>query len=158
MTDGAVTDRMRDRVGALACLAVAVYAAITALPWGLRDPMTGEPGSGLYPLLTALGLGGLAAVLALRPGRRAPGGEAEAAEGPLRPFKLAGYVAALLAYAFLLEPLGYLIVTAGAMFFIMRVLEGIASARVLVLTAGALVGSWLLFERLLQVPLPRGPF
>ncbi len=153
-----MTAPTRDRLGALLCLAIAVYAAVAALPWGLRDPLTGEPGSGLYPLLSALGLGALAVVLALRPGRDAPDGGEEGHAGPFQPFKLAGYISALLAYAVLLEPLGYLIVTAGVLVFIMRVLEGIATSRVVALTAGALVGSWLLFERLLQVPLPHGPF
>jgi len=152
---GTVAARRRDRIGALLCLAVAGYGAWAGLGWGLWDGFTGEPGSGLFPGLAALALGALALALFLRPSLAA---EEAAEEGPHDRRRVAGYVAALLAYAVLLEPLGYLIVTALVLLVVMLRLEGVQPRLALSVTLAALLLSWLLFERLLQVPLPRGPF
>jgi putative tricarboxylic transport membrane protein len=145
-----VSPALRDRIGALLCLGAAVWAGRLALGYPLED--MGEPGSGLFPFASALGLGVLALVLLLRPGRTA-----DPAEGPIARGKVAGYVAELATYALLLEPLGHLIVTGLTLGLIMLVLERIAWPRALAVTAGAVLLSWLLFERLLGVPLPRGP-
>ena len=156
MTDASRAARRRDQAGALLCLAVAGYGAWAGLGWGLRDDLTGEPGSGLFPFLAALGLGALALVLLARPGL-APDEEAEG-DGPPNRRRVAGYVVALLAYALLLEPLGHLLVTALVLSFVMLGLEFVRPRTAIAITAGAVLFSWLLFERLLQVPLPRGPF
>ncbi len=130
-------------------------AALEALGWlalGYRLEDLGEPGSGLFPFASTLGLGALALLLLLR-----PTGEPGAEGGPVAWGKVAGYVLALAAYALLLEPLGHLLVTALTLGAIMLGLERIPWPRALAVTAGAVLASWLLFERLLGVPLPHGP-
>lgn len=152
---GIAAARRRDRIGALLCLAVAGYGAWAGLGWGLWDGFTGEPGSGLFPVAAALALGVLALLLLLRPGAAT---EEAAEEGPPDRRRVAGYVGALLAYAVLLEPLGYLIVTAFVLLVVMLGLEAVRPRLAVSVTLAALLLSWLLFERLLQVPLPHGPF
>ncbi len=87
----------RDRAGALLCLALAGWAGWLALGYRLED--LGEPGSGLFPFASTLGLGALALLLLLR-----PTGEPGAEGGPVAWGKVAGYVLALAAYALLLHP------------------------------------------------------
>jgi hypothetical protein len=45
---------------------------------------------------------------------------------------------------------------AGLFLFILRLVERLSWTATLVMTVLAVAGTWLLFERLLSVPLPRG--
>jgi putative tricarboxylic transport membrane protein len=132
-----------------ACLgAIAFAAAIVALrlgPWH-----AGAPGPGLFPLLAALMLlgtsmgAGLQSLQGSNDTERADRG------------RLLRYAAAISAFAFAFILLGAALATFG---FIAGVLRGIERRRWshALAIAAALAGlSWLIFRRLLGVPLPAG--
>jgi putative tricarboxylic transport membrane protein len=57
-----------------------------------------------------------------------------------------------------LERFGYRLTTAAVLFFLLFVLERRRVAAAIVLTVAIAWGSFFLFDTLLRVPLPRGPF
>ena len=139
-----------DRIVGIAALLGGILLAIAG--WQL-DPGTSKlPGPGFFPLLIALAMGGLGLWLLLRPGQD---------EKPLRSessrwssFALA--LASIVAYALLLQDLGYLISTFGLLLIQLRWVEK-QNWRVSLLTAGmAAVVSLVVFRVFLKVPLPEG--
>jgi putative tricarboxylic transport membrane protein len=143
-----------DVASALVLLAVALLAWMAArdLPWGTLH----QPGAGFFPKSLALLLGSLSIVLLAR------GGLIDTApvsslwperEGRIR---VAIMLAALLAYVLLLEPVGYLIATAGLFLVLLRWVGRQGWAITLGTAALAAVGSYVLFARWLMVSLPAG--
>jgi putative tricarboxylic transport membrane protein len=136
--------------GGVTWLAVAAVAMVEGVRLGVGTPR--QPGPGFFPVVVALALAGLAVALLLQPPvEEAPRGRAA---GGARRF--AATVAALLAYAVLLEPLGFVPTT----FVVMWFLAGFVGQRrwsiacaFAVVTA---VSAWFLFDRLLHAQLPRG--
>ena len=131
------------------CLgAIAIAAAIAALrldPW-----QGGAPGPGLFPLLAALILLGTSMAAGLQSLQGA--GDPERADRG----RLLRYAAAISAFAFAFIVLGAALATFG---FIAGVLRGIERFRWLhALAIAALLAAllWLVFGRLLGVPLPAG--
>jgi len=134
-------------------LGVALVAAGGLAAWSaqsLEVAFAADPlGPRGFPTVVAGVLVACGALLALRPHA-----------GFERPERLAApplLVAAMVAYALLLEPTGFLAATAGlaacvALLFGARPVAAVAVGG---LTSGAL---WLLFDRLLDLPLPKGPF
>jgi putative tricarboxylic transport membrane protein len=138
--------------GPVALLALAAAAARQALGYGLW--VDGEPGPGLFPLVACLliGLGGVPVMAETVRGRAVtPDEEAS----PPTPLKLAAYVCVLAAWPLLLQPLGYWAASALALFVLLRV-GGVGWLGSSAVTAAAVAGSVLLFETLLEVPLPQG--
>ena len=136
---------MKGRLAAAGFVVAALAAAWQGREWGFSE--FGSPGPGLFPALAAA-LMGAAALLALR--RRAP------PTGETDWLRLLAYVAGAFVFPLLLEPLG---MTAAVVLLFLLLLAGLERMRwrvVLPVTAGAAAGSFLLFDRLLQVPLPRG--
>jgi putative tricarboxylic transport membrane protein len=136
---------MKGRLAAAGFVAAALAAAWQGWAWGFTD--FGTPGPGLFPALAA-GLMGASALLALR--HRAP------KPGETDWLRLFAYVVGAFVFPLLLEPLG---MTAAVVLLFLLLLAGLERMRwrvVLPVTAGAAAGSFLLFDRLLQVPLPRG--
>ena len=140
------------RAGPAALLGLAAAAAWWALGYGLW--VDGEPGPGLFPLIACLliGLGGLPVMAEVVRGRA--DGPDEDAPSPT-PFKLAAYVGVLAAWPFLLQPLGYWAASTLALFVLLRV-GGVGWLGSAAIAAAAVGGSVLLFETLLEVPLPQG--
>jgi putative tricarboxylic transport membrane protein len=139
-----------DRVVGVAALLGGILLAIAG--W-LLDPGTSKlPGPGFFPLLIAVTMGGLGLWLLLRPGRD---------EKPLRSessrwssFTLA--LASIIAYAVLLQDVGYLISTFGLLLIQFRWVEK-QNWRLSLLTAGmAAIISLVVFRVFLKVPLPPG--
>lgn len=140
------------RAGPAALLVLAAAAAWQALGYGLW--VDGEPGPGLFPLIACLliGLGGgpvAAEVL------RGPAVAPEDDVPPPTPFKFAAYIGVLAAWPFLLQPLGYWAASTLALFILLRV-GGVGWLGSAAIAAAAVGGSVLLFETLLEVPLPQG--
>ncbi len=136
---------MKGRLAAAGFVVAALTAAWQGWDWGFTD--FGTPGPGLFPALAA-GLMGAAALAALR--HRAP----KPAESDW--VRLAAYVAGAFVFPLLLEPVG---MTGAVVLLFLLLLAGLERMRwriVLPVTAGAAAGSFLLFDRVLQVPLPRG--
>jgi putative tricarboxylic transport membrane protein len=145
-----------DLGSALFLLVFGLVAAVEARRLALGTP--GRPGPGFFPfyLGTALCLVALALVLrAAWGGGEKAGARPEAGEGPQR-WKVVATLAALFAYAFVLEVLGFVAATALLIFFLFRVIERQSWAISVggsILTAGF---AYILFKAWLGVQLPAG--
>src|ERR1043165_9121723 len=128
--------------GALACAVIGAAGAWYGLRLGVWQ--AGSPPAGFFPALSGALLC-IFSVFALK--------EAEAGEAAAHPRRVLGYMAGLLAFAFLMEPVGALPMIAATFLSLLLGVERMAWRRALLLSFGATVCAWLLFERLLQVPL-----
>lgn len=147
-----------DTAGLLAALLFAVIAGWQALGYGLWD--TFEPAPGLFPFLVCT-MASVCALFALtgviidyRVGIELE--PDEAAQGPLLWRKILIYIVALLLWPLAFGPLGWLLSTGLGLLLLTRFAEHMSWRASVVTSAGALLASWLLFVRLLEVPLPRG--
>lgn len=142
---------MTRHVGAagLAWLGVAGVALVEGIRLGLGSPR--HPGPGFFPALVGLVLAGLAVSVVLEPAGAPPG---PAAPGGRR--RLLATVGALLGYAALFEPLGFVAATFVVMAFLLGVVEAKPWPQAAGFAAAMALGAWLVFERLLQARLPRG--
>jgi putative tricarboxylic transport membrane protein len=146
--------RSRDAIGGLVLLAVAAAAWLAAgeLPSGALH----RPGPGLFPKSLAVLIAGLAILLVIR---SAGGSAASLADlwpdrGGVR--RIAVMLVTLLAYAVALEPVGYLLTTAGAFVILLRWVSARSWCTTGAGAALASAGSYLLFARWLMVSLPPG--
>jgi hypothetical protein len=141
------------RTGPVALLVLAAVAAWRSLGYGLW--VDGEPGPGLFPLLACLliGLGGVPVMAEAVRGRAVAAADADAP--PRTPLKLATYVGVLAAWPLLLQPLGYWAASSLAIFVLLRA-GGVGWLGSAAVTVAAVGGSILLFDTLLEVPLPQG--
>jgi putative tricarboxylic transport membrane protein len=145
----------RDRVAAAALLLFGIGGAVAASRLTIGEP--GRPGPGFFPFWLALALCPVALALLIRrpPGTPRPGGVAEERR---RPGKAALALAASLAYAGALEPVGFLLTTFLFLFFLLRTIESrpwISSVAIAAVTSAA---SHVVFKVWLAVQLPAGPW
>ena len=137
----------RQLLGPLALAALAGAALFMAWDYGLWS--FGAPGAGLMPSVAAAVL----AVTSLLALREKPPAEEDADPDPRR---LACYTAALVALLPVILVVGMLPALALFIVFCLKRAERMSWQSTLTIAVGATAGSWLLFERLLQVQLPRG--
>ncbi|HEX7125585.1 MAG TPA: tripartite tricarboxylate transporter TctB family protein [Thermodesulfobacteriota bacterium] len=140
--------------GAAALAGAAAYALTLPFP-ELAD---GHPGPALFPRLVAglMVLFGL--VLAWQgargePAEAAEGGAATERAGVLNALLV---VAAVVGYILVVERAGF-VPTLGVLLFALMWRLGVRLGAAVGLAAGLAVGTYLLFARVLLVPLPRGP-
>ena len=123
-----------------------VAALVFAREFGLWS--FGAPGAGLMPAVAGTLLL-LASLADLRPGqRRRP----EFAWRPLN------YMAGLVVLVPFTPLLGLLPALAVLIFGILHFIERVTALRAMIIAVATVTGSWLLFERLLSVPLPKSIF
>ncbi len=144
----------RDLVGGLGFLLL----ALVGVEESLRLPLGSwqRPAPGLFPLLLSLVLAGLALTLllvALGTHATAPPGQSSTA----CPTRVWWTIVSLLAFYALLERLGFLITSFLLLFFLLRAIAGRRWLVTLAIGVGASLSSYLVFDRLLKLPLPRGP-
>lgn len=148
---GALVQRLFAGAWLLACIAFALIG------WNYQAQYSYEPvGPRAYPLLC---LGLMAAGLAwliVRPPALDPGEDGARMEGALLR-KATLCIALLLAYAGLFEPLGFILASGLAGSFIALLYGGRPVPSVITCSLLS-VGLYLLFDRLLEVPLPLGVF
>ncbi len=141
-----------DRVAgaALAVLAVFVLVESRKLPLGTLY----NPGPAYMPVVLALGLLGFGVAL-LTTGGRAP----RLAAAGWRDWRhAAAIVGACLLAAVMLERAGYRLTVGLMLVFLLAVVERKGVAAAVAFAAALALGSFFLFDTLLRVPLPRGPF
>jgi len=136
-----------DRLTGLLLLALAVAYGVTASGY---QAMIGDPlGPAVFPIVLAIPLGLLSLYLVVRPGPEAdwPRGRAL--------LKQVLALVAFVAYAYLLEPLGFLVSTFLAV-VALGCLLGARLRQAAVAGAGIAVVLFVLFDSLLGLPLPAG--
>ena len=140
--------------GIVFCLALCAFIETRKFHIGSLS----EPKEGLFPFILSLTLGGLSIVgfIIAYTGRSQAASTEE--NGEIIWKKLLSYIVALVAYAFLFDVLGYLISSLIVLFFILRVAEGVGWMKSLVVTVCTLIISYVVFDVLLLVPLPKGIF
>jgi putative tricarboxylic transport membrane protein len=127
-------------------------AGITALVFARQYGLWsfGAPGAGLMPAVAGTLLL-LASLADLRPATGARG----AARIAWRPL---GYIAGLVLLVPLTPLVGLLPALAVFIFGMLHFIERVTLTRAAVIAVATVAGSWLLFERLLSVPLPKSMF
>lgn len=127
----------------------------------LRFGAVTVPGPGLFPLVLAVGFTLVCLILlvaALRaPADAAPAESGGAAEGGIR-WKVLATLGVMLAYAFALEPLGFVAATCGLLCFFFRALEGMRWTVAVAASALTSVVTYVIFKVWLYVRLPPGPW
>jgi putative tricarboxylic transport membrane protein len=134
--------------GPLALVALAVTALFLAWDYGLWS--FGSPGAGLMPSLAAILL---AATSLMALGEKPI---AEPVEGEPDPDRLVRYAIALIALVPAILVVGMMPALGLFMLLCLRLAERMSWRSSLTIALCGTAASWLLFERLLQVPLPRG--
>lgn len=115
-----------------------------------------NPGPGFLPFGAGLILGGLALVLLVKTlGGKSSGDKAFRVERSRWP-KVSMTLASIFVYGFLLEPLGFLLMTFLVMGFLFRVIEPQRWRTVIAGAFFSAVGAYLIFEAWLKVELPKG--
>lgn len=144
----------RDVVPGLALAGLGGYVAWRALGW---DLLTEDgPGPGFFPLGYGVLMVALSALLILRAVLRpGPASEGEGWGGHLRAL---GTWAAFAGAAFLMQWIGFVAGFAILAAFIIVFVFGKSPARGAVVGVAAAGGFWLVFERLMGVGLPAGPW
>ena len=130
-------------------MGVGILGLVSGIQYGVWHG--GGPGAGLLPAISGALLLTLTAIAALAEGAASKTAPSE----PLQAKRLISYLAAVVGFALLMRPLGTMPTITIFFLWILRGLERLPWRITLAVTAGASVGTWLLFERLLQVPLPR---
>jgi len=127
----------------------------------LRFGAVTVPGPGLFPLVLAVGFT-LVCLILLVAALRAPAGAVSAesggaGEGGVR-WKVLATLGVMLAYAFALEPLGFVAATCGLLCFFFRALEGMRWTVAVAVSALTSVVTYVIFKVWLYVRLPPGPW
>jgi putative tricarboxylic transport membrane protein len=133
-----------------------VLVGLVAIREGLAFPLgtVARPGPAAMPVV----LGGLLVLFGLLVAVR-DAGSRRLAEVGWPEWRHAAAIAIAAAFAaWGLDRLGYRITVAAVMLFLLGVLERQRLVVTLTMTALVALGSYLLFDTLLRVPLPRGPF
>jgi putative tricarboxylic transport membrane protein len=147
--------RRTDFIGSLLLFLLALFAFLETGKFKIGT--LGEPKEGMFPLILSLALGGLSVlslIIAFIGGPEASPTEEE--DGVIIWKKLISYIVALLAYAFLFDYLGYFMSSLIVLFFVLRFAEGVELVISLAVTFCTLIISYLVFDLLLLVPLPKG--
>jgi putative tricarboxylic transport membrane protein len=139
-----------ERAGSLAALAVGLFGVVHSL----RMPVWSgtEPAEGFFPLLTSAVLTGLAAASLFTTTRA----DAPATVASWR--RVGAYAFALIVYAALFLYAGHAVATLVVFVPLFRFVERLSWVRSLSIAAGTAVVTYVLFDRLLGVSMPRGPW
>ena len=149
--------RRRDLGAAAVLLAFGLFALTQAR--GLRFGSIVSPGPGFFPLCLAgafasVSLGLVASALRTPPGTvaRTPGGDL------VGRLKVAGMLAALLAYALVLEPAGFPLATFALLLFFFKALQRQRWLVALGASLATALAMYVVFKVWLGVNLPPGPW
>ncbi|MGE0719490.1 MAG: tripartite tricarboxylate transporter TctB family protein [Alphaproteobacteria bacterium] len=124
--------------------------------WDLGLGTANDPGSGFVLFWCGLLLAVLAAAQIVGALGAAGGPPLGAVLGGIGWRRPAIALAALAAYATVLIPLGFILATAGFILVLLLAIEPMRLPAALALSAGTATAVWVVFVRLLGVPLPRG--
>lgn len=143
-------------IGISALFLIGIYGSIESRV--LRIWVGGGPGEGFFPLalaLTLVAISGLS-LLKIFLSKSYTSTQKSTLITPVKYRKMIIYSAAILIYALILEPLGYIFSSALVFFSILKFAEREDLLSIIIVTAGTLIFSYLLFEKWLMIPLPKG--
>ncbi|MFN3286570.1 MAG: tripartite tricarboxylate transporter TctB family protein [bacterium] len=144
--------RLGEVAAGVALAAVGVYAAIAASKFPRLAE--GYPGPGLFPQILGLLLG--ACGIAVLWAARRPSPEARHGYEPNELLHAAEAAGMVVVYMAVVNRLGF-VPTVGALLTLLMARLGVGLARAIPVGFGLAVGLYVLFGRLLRVPLPPGP-
>ena len=142
----------REPVIAIFWLLLSCYTAYASYKMGLTAG--GRPGAGFFPFGMAIGIGIIALLRLIGVNRDA--GDTKPAVRPDEWRKISGTVAGMLAFALLLDDLGFAVCTFLLFVFYLKVVAAQPWQRALIFAGASAVGAHLFFDVLLRAPLPRG--
>jgi putative tricarboxylic transport membrane protein len=147
----------QDQIGSLVwlfCGLLIVLGSLTSLRIGTMN----DPGPGLFPFLAGLLLIGFSLTGFLKATFQKESGEKNIRQlwAASHWKKVLYTIAILLIYTLLLEKVGFLLMTLLLFIFLFRKIEPQKWRLVIGLSVLASVGAYLIFDRILQVQLPRG--
>ena len=158
-----MTNRVQDTVLGVSLLVLAsvwTWLVVDTIRPGFGD---GDIGPRAFPLTFGLMLLVLSALLLLKIALNAPASEAEAeeeeeaAETPMHWLSIFLVLGEIALYGYLLEKIGFLLATPAVVLLAMTVSLRVRSLPKLAgMSLGLTVGCWLLFEKLLGIPLANG--
>lgn len=139
---------------ALSILAAVMIWAALGLPYGNLH----NPGPGFFPLWLGVILGGMSIALFVQSvrGKESERTLREILEEDVRWEKVLLVLGALILYGFLMEAIGFLIVTFFLMIALLRFIEPQPWKVVIGWALGGSVGSYLIFEVWMKLRLPKG--
>jgi putative tricarboxylic transport membrane protein len=135
-------------------LLLSLYLAIESHRLGLSAG--NRPGPGFFPFGAAIAIGVIAAIRLLKNVRRASAEVSESTGAGEAPLVLA-VIAGMVAYAFLLDALGFFICTFLLVAFYLKVVAARSWRASVSFAAAVALVSHLFFDLLLNAQLPRGP-
>ncbi len=141
-----------DRISGIFWLAFSVFVSIESFKLGLGTPH--KPGPGLLFFGTGVLLGIMSLVVILR-SRKADSGGGVLLRG-MNVTKVVLVLIVLFLYAFLMERLGFILVTLGLFIFLLGIVEKKKWPFALFISALVTVATYLIFEIGLQSQLPKG--
>ncbi len=146
-----------DQVSAAIWIAVGVAVAIGSLRYGL-GPLA-APGTGFLPFLAGCAIALLASIgLILATLKRRKGTGWKPILRGIRWQKPLLVMAALVVYALLMKPLGFLLCTVLFIGFLLRAVEPQRWPVVILGAVGTALGAFAIFDLWLKTQLPRGPW
>lgn len=158
-----MSPRRRLSIETAALLLLTVLGVVTLL-LSLRMGLRGEdtPGPGLFPAAASAVMLALLIPIALGlrlPRTQATSGEEEVGEADAGGWRRLGlYLLAMGFAALALMPLGFALGVGLALLLVLRLAERLSWLRAALVTVCGVTACFLLFDRLLEVPLPRGVF
>lgn len=135
-------------------LLFSLYASVESHRLGLST--ANRPGPGFFPFLAAIGIGVIAAVRLVNTFRKSlPEANFEATSATETKL-VVGVIAGMLAYALLLDLLGFLLCTFLLVVFYLKLIAARRWSVALIFAAVVALSSHLFFDVLLRADLPRG--
>jgi putative tricarboxylic transport membrane protein len=139
--------------GIAALLAVGIVSAARSLTYGIW--VDGEPGPGLFPLIASALVVVPCLIVVLGTALQRKDDAIPVISAPTTPKRLLTYSAVIVTWPLLLQPLGYALASSIALLALLRA-GGVGWVLSAAVTVSAVGGSILLFQKLLEVPLPTG--
>ena len=148
-----------DQIGSLVWLFVGMLIILGSLT-SLKIGTANDPGPGLFPFLAGILVTVFALTIFLRATfqRRSEKKNVHNLWANLHWKKVMYTIVVLFVYALLLESVGFLLMSLLLFIFLFRKIEPQKWKLVIGLSVLASVGAYLIFDRILQVQLPRGLF
>jgi putative tricarboxylic transport membrane protein len=149
-------NRLLTHRAAVALILAGCGVVWVAVGYGVWDGIA--PGAGFFPTVSGGLLVFFAAIAIITDQGNSAAVDVDVVDDDVPSWShLLGYVAALVGFALLLEPIGAIPAILLLFTWILLMVERLPLKLVILVTAGSAFGVWFLFDYLLNITLPRGP-